>query len=124
MLQHKEPIDFVIASGRTETVRTFIEICAKFLDWGEDSKGNRIYWEGEGLNEIGKRIDNDKIVIKIDPRYYRPTEVDLLKGDSQKAHDKLGWRPKISLEELIKEMVNYDKKIAQKEYNLQDKNIN
>ena len=113
MLQQDSPEDFVIASGRTETVRRFIELCANYLGWGKDQEGNSIIWEGSGLEEIGKRYDNNKIVIKIDSRYYRPTEVDILHGNSQKAHDKLRWEPKISLEELIKEMIDFDKKQAE-----------
>ncbi len=118
MLQQDLPEDFVIASGRTETVKRFIEISANFLGWQKDSNGNSIIWEGTGLNEIGRRFDNNQIVIKIDPRYYRPTEVDLLIGDSQKAHDKLGWKTKISLEDLIEEMIEFDKQKALKELNL------
>ena len=104
MLQQEVPKDYVIASGRTESVRRFIEICASKLGW--NNKNNLgIIWEGEGINEIGKRADNGAIVIRIDPRYFRPTEVDLLLGDSTKAQTELGWEPKISLEELITEMI-------------------
>ena len=114
MLQQKEPKDYVISTGRTESVRKFAEISASYLGWGADSKTS-IIWEGEGVNEIGRRSDTNEIVIKVDPRYFRPAEVDFLLGDSRKAENNLGWIPKISLEELIKEMIEFDKKEAEKE---------
>ena len=106
MLQNEKPEDFVIATGRTETVRRFCELTANKLGWGSKSNSKGIIWENEGINEIGIRADTGKIVIKIDPRYYRPTEVDELLGDASKAEKKLGWKPKISLEEMISEMVD------------------
>ena len=106
MLQNKEPEDFVIATGRTESVRKFCELTAKKLGWGSKNNSQGIIWENKGLNEIGIRADTGQIVIKIDPRYYRPTEVDELLGDASKAEKKLGWKPKISLEEMISEMVD------------------
>ena len=108
MLQQKIPEDYVIATGRMISVRKFIEMCAKELNWNKENKGPSIIWEGEGLNEIGRRADNNEIVIRIDPNYFRPTEVDELLGDSSKAKQKLGWSPKTSLEELIKEMISND----------------
>ena len=102
MLQQDKPEDYVIATGIQTSVRSFIETCAKLIGWGG------IEWDGEGVNEVGKRKDNKKIVIKIDPKYYRPAEVDTLLGDSMKALNKLNWKPKISLEELIKEMIESD----------------
>ena len=108
MLQQKEPKDFVIATGKQSSVREFVEIAAKFLNW----KG--ISWENEGLNEIGRRKDNGQIVIKIDPKFFRPSEVQTLLGDPTYAKQKLGWEPSISLEELIKEMVENDIHIAKK----------
>ncbi len=74
-----------------------------------------IIWKNEGLNEIGLRADTKEVVIRIDPRYFRPTEVDELLGDATKAREKLGWTPKTSLEELIEEMVKHDLKEANKE---------
>ena len=116
MLQQKEPEDFVIATGRMVTVREFIELCAQELGWSKNNKESKgIIWEGTGVNEIGRRADNKEIVIKIDPKYFRPTEVDELLGDSSKALKKLNWQPKITLEELIKEMINFDKQEADKE---------
>ena len=113
MLQQEKPEDYVIATGRQITVRSFIEIAAKELGWGSEN-GPAIIWEGEGLNEIGRRADNDNIVVRIDPRYFRPSEVDTLLGDPSKAMKKLNWVPKISLEELITEMIEIDLKEAQK----------
>ncbi len=114
MLQQDHPEDFVIATGRMETVRRFIEICSIKLDWNKDNKPG-IIWEGEGINEVGRRTDTNEIVIKIDPRYFRPTEVDELIGDSKKGSLKLGWTPEISLEEMIQEMITIDKNKALEE---------
>ena len=112
MLQQKKPEDFVIATGKQSSVREFIEISAQNLNW------EGIIWENEGLNEIGKRRDNGEIVIRIDPKFFRPAEVDTLQGDPSYAKQKLGWEPNISLDELIKEMIYMDnqeaKKLAQK----------
>ena len=113
MLQQLEPDDFVIATGRMETVRRFIEISAKKLGWNKSQDSPPIIWEGKGINEIGRRADTNEIVIRIDPKYFRPTEVDQLLGDPTKAYNKLGWKPKISLEELIGEMIIEDKKIVE-----------
>ena len=116
ILQQEKPEDYVIATGRMETVRTFIEICAKKLKWNfKNPKGPGILWEGNGVNELGKRADTGEIVIRVDPRYFRPTEVELLVGDPSKAFKNLGWKPKISLDELIEEMINSDKEKALKE---------
>ncbi len=109
MLQQEKPMDFVIATGRQESIRKFIELTAKELQWGS------IIWEGEGLDETGKREDTNDIVIRIDKRYFRPTEVASLLGDPKLAKDKLGWEPKITLEELVSEMVKVDKEDAQQE---------
>ncbi len=114
MLQQDKPNDYVISTGRAESVRKFAEISAKYLGWGCDGKSG-IIWEGEGLNEIGKRADTMETVIKVDPRYFRPTEVDFLQGKSDKAKQELGWFPKTTLEELIKEMIIHDKEEAKKE---------
>ena len=102
MLQQKHPEDFVIATGRQSSVKKFIEICSEILNWGG------IYWEGNGLNQVGKRKDNGKIVIKVDSKYFRPSEVDSLLGDPSKAKKKLGWTPSYTLEELAKEMITND----------------
>jgi len=119
MLQQDKPNDYVIATGRTESIRRFIELCALKIGWNKDPNGPGIIWEGSGLKEIGKRADNDQIVIRIDPRYFRPTEVDYLLGDASKAKKELGWQPKITLEELISEMILFDKNEAKKDLILQ-----
>ena len=102
MLQQKSAEDYVIASGRVESVRRFVEIAASALGWGG------IEWKGKGLDEIGLRKDNLQEVIRIDSRYFRPAEVDLLVGDAKKAQEKLGWKPNITLEEMISEMIEND----------------
>ncbi len=114
ILQQSEPKDYVISTGRMETVRRFCELTAIELGWGSN-KNKGIEWEGCGVNEIGRREDNGEIVIKVDKRYYRPTEVDQLRGDSSKARRELGWEPKITLEQMIAEMIQEDIKIAEKE---------
>lgn len=111
MLQQEKPEDFVIATGSQFSVRTFIDKTAKEL-------GITLAWEGEGINEHGKvaKIEGDKapavkvgdILIKIDPRYFRPAEVETLLGDPTKAKEKLGWEPKITLDDMVEEMVAYD----------------
>ena len=82
--------------------------------WSKKSNGKGIIWQGSGKDEVGIREDTGKIVIKIDERYYRPTEVEELLGDASKAFTELGWSPKTSLEELITEMIKEDKKLALK----------
>ncbi len=121
MLQQEHPEDFVISTGRMETVRSFIEICAKKLGWQKKGNGPAIIWEGKNEFEIGRRADNNDIVIKVDPRYFRPAEVNELLGDSNKAKEKLGWSPEISLEEMIEEMINFDLQEAKKEKLLKEK---
>ncbi len=112
MLQQEKPQDYVIATGRQESVRKFIELSALSLGW------NGIKWEGEGENEFGRRVDTGAIVVKVDPKYFRPTEVDTLLGDPSKASNELGWKSKISLEELVSEMINSDLKEAKYELKL------
>ena len=115
MLQQKKPEDFVISSGRQESIRKFVELTAKELGW------NGIAWEGDGINEVGKRLDNNQIVVRIDPRYFRPAEVETLLGDPNKAKEKLGWIPTTTLEEMISEMVQNDMEDAKKESYLKKK---
>ncbi len=98
IVQNDVADDFVLATGRTVSVRKFIELAFKELD-------KEIYWEGSGVNEVGKDSSTDKVLIRIDPNYFRPTEVDILVGDSTKARKVLGWKAQISLEKLIKEMM-------------------
>ncbi len=114
MLQQEEPKDYVISTGRAESIRKFAEISAFYLGWSSKGKAG-IIWEGDGLNEVGRRADTMEIVIRVDPRYFRPTEVEFLLGESKKANLELGWTPKTSLEELIKEMIESDKEEARKD---------
>jgi GDPmannose 4,6-dehydratase len=109
MLQQEKPEDFVIATGRQESVRHFIELTAIQLGWGG------IQWTGHGIDETGSRADTGAIVIRIDRRYFRPAEVETLLGDPSQAKLKLGWTPKITLEELVTEMVKADREEAAKE---------
>ena len=112
MLQQKKPEDYVISTGLQTSVRSFIEISAKKLGW------EGISWEGNGINEIGRRKDNNQIVIKIDPKFYRPSEVESLLGDSSKAYQKLNWKPQRSIDELISEMIQNDMVISSNEKKL------
>ncbi len=114
ILQEENPDDFVVATGRQESVRKFIELAAKELKWGG------IKWEGKGINEIGRRLDTNEIVIKIDQKYFRPCEVNSLVGDASKASKKLGWKPKITLEELVRDMIKNDMELSKKEYLLKN----
>ena len=115
MLQQEKPEDFVIATGRMETVRNFIEISAKYLKWNKEKDGPAIIWEGEGIDEVGRRADTYEIIVKVDKRYFRPSEVDQLLGDASKAKNKLGWVSSTSLEQLVKEMIYNDLVEAKKE---------
>ena len=115
ILQQEKPDDFVVATGRQKSVRIFIELAAKKLGWGG------IKWEGEGIKEIGRRIDTNEVVIKIDKKYFRPCEVNSLVGDATKANKILGWQPKISLENLVADMINHDLELAKKDNLLKNK---
>lgn len=103
MLQQDKPEDFVIATGKTWTIRQFVEFAFKEVDID-------IKWVGSGINERGVCKKTGKTLVEVNPQYFRPTEVDLLLGDSTKAKEKLNWSPKTSLEELVKIMVRYDLK--------------
>jgi len=115
MLQQNKPEDFVIATGKQISVRNFIEITAKELGWFNKDCNKSIIWEGSGINEIGRRADTGDIVVKVDKRYFRPTEVNTLLGDATKAREKLGWVSTCTVEELVKEMVKNDLTEAKKE---------
>jgi GDPmannose 4,6-dehydratase len=107
MLQQSEPKDYVIATGEQHSVREFVELAAREI-------GMHITWEGSGVEEKG--IDREgNTVVAVDPRYYRPTEVETLLGDASKARRDLGWVAKVSFGELVKEMVEEDLKIAEKD---------
>ena len=118
MLQQNEPRDFVIATGRQESIRSFIELAAKKLGWTSSTDEPAIIWSGEGVNEIGKRADNGEVVVRVDERYFRPKEVETLLGDASKARKILGWEPTSSLEDLVDEMLDNDLKDAQNEAKL------
>lgn len=110
MLQAEKPEDFVVATNEAHSVREFI--LASFKEIGKE-----IVWEGEGVNEVGKEKDTGIIRIRIDPKYFRPAEVDFLLGDASKAEKVLGWKPKIKFEELVKEMVAADIELMKKNAN-------
>jgi len=105
MLQQKKPEDFVISTGKQYSVRDFINEASKNLNM-------QLEWSGKGLEEVGS-FKGQPIVI-VDPKYFRPTEVDTLLGDSSKAEQKLNWVPKTSFKQLVKEMINEDLKLANK----------
>ena len=106
MLQQNKPDDFVIATGKQYSVKDFVNCAAKNLDMVFE-------WKGKGLNEVG--LLNGKEIIKVDPRYFRPAEVENLLGDPTKAKEKLNWFPRISFENLVREMIEEDYKIAKNE---------
>ena len=108
MLQQDTPEDFVIATGKQYTIRHFIKLVAEYLDM-------EIQWKGSGIDEIGIDKKTETIVVRVDKRYFRPTEVDSLLGDPTKAKNKLGWVAETSIEELVSDMVNGDTKIAKRE---------
>ena len=123
MLQQKIPKDYVIATGRQESIRKFVELSANYLGWNSGKNNSGIIWEGEGINEIGRRRDTGEIVIRVDPKYFRPSEVNTLLGNPKKASQELGWQAKTTLEELVSEMINNDLNLANKELLLKsDKN--
>ena len=103
MLQQKQPDDFVLATGETHSVREFIEECMKLLKID-------FAWKGQGLKEVGYDKKTKKAMIKIDPRYFRPAEVDLLLGDPSKARKILKWKPKTTFKQLVKIMLEEDMK--------------
>ena len=97
MLQQDKPDDYVIATGKMYSVRDFVEACAPYFDMN-------IMWMGEGLDEVGIDKKTGNVIIKVDPKYFRPAEVEQLLGDATKAKKELGWEPKTSFEQLVKEM--------------------
>tara|TARA_A100001015_G_C14974421_1_gene706581 strand:- start:612 stop:1649 length:1038 start_codon:yes stop_codon:yes gene_type:complete len=101
MLQKNKPSDYVIATGISKTVRDFVEEAFKNIDI-------KIKWKGSNLKEVGVNSKTNKIIIKIDPGYFRPTEIDELRGDSKKAKRELKWKPKTNFKSLVKEMVSAD----------------
>lgn len=104
VLQHPEADDYVAATGETHSVREFVEKAFAHI-------GREIAWRGEGVDEIGVDAADGRTLVEVDPRYYRPTEVDLLLGDASKAKAKLGWEPKVKFAELVKIMVDGDSRL-------------
>jgi GDPmannose 4,6-dehydratase len=108
ILQQDEADDYVLATGETHTVREFVELAFARVDV-------EIVWKGSGVEEKGYDKRTGKVVVEIDPRYFRPTEVDLLLGDPRKAHQRLGWRHKTSFADLVHEMVDSDMRVVKNE---------
>lgn len=108
ILQHDEPDDFVIATGETHSVRQLAELAFK-------EAGFNIRWEGTGVDEKGIDAETGQTLVEVDPRYFRPTEVDLLLGDATKAKEKLGWEPRTSFKQLVREMVQEDLRLFKKD---------
>lgn len=108
MLQQSRPDDYVIATGRQRSVRDFATLAAARL-------GVDLVWQGSGLDEIGCDRKTGRVLVRIDPRYFRPTEVDSLLGDASKAHRQLGWEPTTSFEDLVAEMVDADLELARRD---------
>ncbi len=108
MLQQDHPDDYVIATGEQHSVREFVELAAGEL-------GFSIHWNGKGLDEKGIDAASGKAIIRVDPRYFRPSEVDTLLGDASKARKKLGWKPRIRFDKLVSEMVAADLNEAEKD---------
>ncbi|WP_339133560.1 MAG: GDP-mannose 4,6-dehydratase [Candidatus Electrothrix sp. GW3-4] len=114
MLQQEKPEDYVIATGVQHSVREFVEIAAAEL-------GMSVGWQGKGLDEVGIEEKTGKTIVRIDPRYFRPTEVETLLGDPAKAKGQLGWEPKISFAEMVQEMVIEDLKMAERDQMIRQK---
>jgi GDPmannose 4,6-dehydratase len=108
MLQQESPDDFVIATGEQHSVREFVEIAGR-------EAGVRIGWSGTGLDERGVDLKTGRVVVRIDPRYFRPAEVETLLGDATKAHVQLGWKPTIGFEALVREMAHADLQLAERD---------
>jgi len=101
MLQQEKPDDFVLATGIMHSVREFVEASFKYI-------GKEIVWEGSGDKEIGREKSTGEIRVKVNPKFYRPTEVEQLLGDPRKANEKLGWKPKVAFDDLVKDMMDSD----------------
>ncbi|MES0137843.1 GDP-mannose 4,6-dehydratase [Mesorhizobium sp. M0016] len=106
MMQQDQPDDYVLATGKTTPVR-------KFVEWAFEDVGVEIEWRGKGVDEKGHDVASGRCLVQVDPRYFRPTEVDLLLGDATKAKEKLGWVHEISVRDLVAEMVREDLKVMQ-----------
>jgi len=108
MLQQDKPDDYVLATGKSYSVREFVELAFKEVDIP-------VKWKGAGKDEKGVHAETGKTIIEIDNRYFRPTEVDHLVGDASKAMKELGWKPKFTLEDMVKDMVASDLKLFKRD---------
>jgi len=117
ILQNDKPNDFVIATGENHTVREFVELAFKEV-------GIEIRWSGRGVEEEGIDRFTGKVIVKVDPRYFRPAEVAVLLGDAAKVKSLLGWEPKVKFKQLIRLMVNSDTKMAERDVHLQNGGLN
>jgi GDPmannose 4,6-dehydratase len=108
MLQEDKPDDYVIATGETHSVREFVELAFRHVN-------RTVEWRGNGAQEKGHDTDTGQVLVEVDPRYFRPTEVDVLCGDATKAREKLGWKPKTLFADLVREMVEADLSVVAKE---------
>ena len=108
MLQQPQPEDYVVATGKQHSVRDFVVLAGKFL-------GMDIAWHGRGADELGVDRNSGHTVVRVDPRYFRPTEVESLLGDASKIRNKLGWTPEISFDALVREMVDSDLALAKRD---------
>ena len=113
MLQQEKADDFVLATGVTNTVRHFVELSFAEI-------GVKLRWEGEGVDEKGFNMETEEVVVEVDPNYFRPTEVELLIGDPTKANTELGWKHKYDLAGLVKDMIQSDLKLFQKDKYLKE----
>ncbi|XP_017762793.1 PREDICTED: GDP-mannose 4,6 dehydratase [Eufriesea mexicana] len=107
MLQQPTPDDYVIATGETHSVREFVEAAFQYV-------GRTIKWEGEGVNETGQDAQTGQVLVRVNPKYFRPTEVDVLLGDATKAKKEIGWKPTITFEGLVKDMMDTDLELMRK----------
>ncbi|XP_074605412.1 GDP-mannose 4,6 dehydratase [Brevipalpus obovatus] len=110
MLQQEKPEDFVIATGEAHSVREFVELSFKHI-------GKTIVWKGKGLDEVGIEKETGKVRVRVDSKYFRPSEVEFLLGDATKAREKLNWKPKVSFLEMVREMLDKDIELMTKDPN-------
>jgi GDPmannose 4,6-dehydratase len=108
MLQQAQPEDYVVATGEQHSVRDFVVLAGKLL-------GMDIHWQGRGIEEVGVDRNSGRTVVRVDPRYFRPAEVDSLLGDASRIRERLGWRPEISFDALVREMVEADMALANRD---------
>ena len=113
ILQHDRPDDFVVATGETHSVREFASLAFK-------EAGLELEWHGKGLDEKGVEAGTGRVLVEVDPRYFRPTEVELLLGDPSKAERELGWKRRVSFEDLVRRMVRYDMELFRKDILVKD----